>query len=204
MSSESDALRRVLEVLDLLEIPYMLCGSMASSLYGIPRTSFDVDLIANLHASQVDEFGEALKDEFYLDKDTIREALDRTRSFHLIHSSSVYKVDIFPLQQDDYSQTEFARRCAREVRSLEGEPFECVFATAEDTILSKLHWYRAGGETSERQWHDLLGILHISGATLDLAYLDTWAPRIGVADLLESLQTHVTIRKCPTNPARLT
>jgi hypothetical protein len=60
-------------------------------------------------------------------------------------------------------------------------------ATAEDTVLNKLRWYRAGGETSERQWNDLRGIVQVSGARLDLAYLNTWAPRLGVADLLERL-----------------
>jgi hypothetical protein len=60
-------------------------------------------------------------------------------------------------------------------------------ATAEDTVLSKLGWYRASGETSERQGNDLRGIVHVSGARLDLSYLNTWGPRLGVADLLERL-----------------
>ena len=62
-----------------------------------------------------------------------------------------------------------------------------MVATAEDTVLNELRWYRAGGETSERQWNDLRGILRVSGSRLDLAYLNTWAPRRGIADLLERL-----------------
>jgi hypothetical protein len=187
MSGEADAFKRVLEVLDLLEIPYMVGGSMASSLYGIPRTTMDVDLIVKLRDDQVDEFTCALKADFYFDTDTIRDALQRGRAFNLIHSESVFKIDIFPLQSDDYSQTQFARRRFGKTRSLGDEPIECAFATAEDTILNKLRWYRAGGEISERQWHDLLGILHTSGAGLDSAYLTTWASRLGISDLLERL-----------------
>lgn len=187
MNSDGDAFKRVLEVLDLLEIPYMVGGSMASSLYGIPRTTMDVDLIVKLSADQVDEFTGELQADFYFDTDTIREALQRGRAFNLIHSASVFKVDIFPLQSDDYSQTQFARRRFGQTRSLGDEPIECAFATAEDTILSKLRWYRAGGEISERQWHDLLGILQTSGEGLDRAYLKTWAPRLRVSDLLERL-----------------
>ena len=60
-------------------------------------------------------------------------------------------------------------------------------ATAEDTILRKLEWYRAGGETSERQWNDLRGVLKVSGPRLDLAYMRHWAPYLKVDDLLERL-----------------
>ena len=81
-----------------------------------------------------------------------------------IHTESVYEVDILPLQDDEYSQTEFSRRRFGETKSLSGEPIECAFATAEDTILAKLRWFRARGGTSERQWHDLMGIVQTSGA----------------------------------------
>ena len=60
-----------------------------------------------------------------------------------------------------------------------------IFASAEDTILSKLEWYRMGGETSERQWRDILGILKTRAGDLDLEYLKKWAKDLNVADLLE-------------------
>jgi hypothetical protein len=187
MKTSADALKRILEVLDLLEIPYMVGGSLASSLHGIPRSTMDVDLIADLPAGQIDDFAAQLKADFYLDADTIRDALQRGRAFNLIHLASAYKFDIFPTQADDYSQTQLARRFFANTTLLDGDPIECAFATAEDTILNKLRWYRAGGETSERQWNDLRGILQVSGSRLDFEYLNSWAPRLGVADLLERL-----------------
>lgn len=57
-------------------------------------------------------------------------------------------------------------------------------ATVEDTVLRKLERYRAGGETSDRQWHDILGMLRLRGPSLDRGYLEQWAPRLGVDDLL--------------------
>ena len=186
MKTQADGFKRILEVLDLLEIPYQLVGSLASSIYGIPRATMDVDLVADLRTDQIDEFAAELKADFYADPETIKDALARRRSFNLIHYASSFKFDIFPLQKDEFSQTQFGRRQFAETRSL-GDPIECAVATAEDTILNKLRWYRTGGETSERQWNDLRGILQVSGARLDLAYLNTWAPRIGVADLLERL-----------------
>jgi hypothetical protein len=186
MQTQADGLKRILEVLDVLEIPYQLVGSLASSVYGIPRTTMDVDLVADLRTDHIKEFVSQLKADFYADPEMIKEAIARGRSFNLIHYASSFKFDIFPLQKDEYSQTQFRRREFAETRLL-GDPIECAVATAEDTILSKLRRYRTGGETSERQWNDLRGILQVSGARLDLAYLNTWAPRLGVVDLLERL-----------------
>ena len=41
-------------------------------------------------------------------------------------------------------------------------------ATAEDTVLSKLEWYRLGNEISERQWNDIIGMLSTQGSRLDM------------------------------------
>lgn len=57
----------------------------------------------------------------------------------------------------------------------------------EDLVLRKLEWYRAGGETSERQWNDLRGICKAKGKQLDVGYLRQWAGRLKIDDLLERL-----------------
>ena len=81
----------------------------------------------------------------------------------------------------------FARCRFERCLSFGPEPLECAVATAEDTVLRKLEWYRAGGETSERQWNDLRGVLKVSGPRLDLDYLHHWAPFLKAEDLLERL-----------------
>lgn len=108
-------------------------------------------------------------------------------SFNLIHYRSTFKIDVFPLSNDEYSRTSFARRHFEESHSFSAQPIECAIATPEDTILRKLEWYRAGGETSERQWNDLRGILKVSGKGLDVEYLRKWAAYLKVDDLLERL-----------------
>lgn len=195
MKTGGNAFERILEVLGRLEIAYQVVGSLASSVHGLPRTSYDIDLVVNLRPDQIAEFAELLKADFYADPEMMREALARGRSFNLIHYASAFKFDIFPLQADEYSQTQFGRRLFAETKLLGEVPIECAFATAEDTVLNKLRWYRAGGESSERQWSDLRGILEFSGDRLDLDYLNFWAPRLGVADLLERL-----LREKPASP----
>jgi hypothetical protein len=187
MKTQADAFKRILEVLDSFEIPYQVVGSLASSMYGIPRTTMDVDLLVNLRTDQIEEFAAGLKLDFYADPEMIKDALVHGRSFNLIHYASSFKFDIFPLLGDDYSQTQFGRRRFAETRLAGDDPIECAFASAEDTVLNKLRWYRAGGETSERQWNDLRGIVQVSGRRLDLEYLNSWASKLGVADLLERL-----------------
>ena len=107
MKTRADAFKRVLEVLDRLEIPYLVGGSLASSAYGIPRATMDADLVADVRLDQVAEFASELTADFYADPDMMKDALQRGRSFNLIHYDSSFKIDIFPLLRDDYSQAQF-------------------------------------------------------------------------------------------------
>jgi len=187
MPRPADAFHRLLEVLDRMEIPYYVGGSVASSAHGIPRTTMDVDLVVDLRPDQIDEFTAQLHGAFYADAALIREAFGRGRAANLIHFATAYKFDLFPLRKDEYSRVEFARRTFRNIQSLGPEPIECAVASAEDTILRKLEWYRAVGETSERQWNDVRGIVKVSGPQLDQAYLRLWAVHLKVDDLLDQL-----------------
>ena len=62
MATPADSLARLLEILDRAEIPYSIGGSVASSTHGIPRTTMDVDLVADIKPDQIDELVEALSD----------------------------------------------------------------------------------------------------------------------------------------------
>ena len=44
--------------------------------------------------------------------------------------------------------------------------------------------FRAGGEVSERQWRDAVGVLGIQHDEIDRAYLQRWADALGLSDLL--------------------
>jgi hypothetical protein len=186
----AEVFKRVLEVLDRLKVKYYVGGSGASSAHGIPRPTIDIDIVVDLPDHLVNDFVEALKGDFYTDGDQVRECRRRGRSFNLIHFATSYKFDLFPLLNDAYSQLEFARRQYIESDQF-GEPIEFAVATPEDTILSKLKWYRAGGETSERQWNDVRGIVQIRGDELDREYLRHWGEYLKVADLVEKVLTSV-------------
>jgi len=186
MKTPRDAFIRILEVLDLLEIPYFVGGSVASSIHGLSRPTMDTDLIVDLRPDQVAALTSELSADFYADTDMILDAIQQARAANIIHSTSTYKFDLFPLGRDEYSRVEFGRRRFVETHSF-GDPIECAVATAEDTILRKLVWYRKGREQSDRQWNDLRGILRLQRGALDLGYMETWASQLGVDDLLTRL-----------------
>jgi len=182
-----DVLQRIVSKLDELGIPYMVSGSAASSFYAFVRTTQDGDLVVSLDLDQVERFASAFAPEFYLDRASIRRALQMGGSFNLIHLESSLKIDFFPLRKRSFSQNEFSRRQPRLLLKESSVP--ALVATAEDTILAKLEWFRAGGEVSENQWRDVMGILKVQAGSLDLAYLKRWARNLHVEDLLEKALT---------------
>src|ERR1035437_8940974 len=175
-----EVLWRVISKLDELRIPYMVSGSAASFFHAFVRTTQDGDLVVAMGPDQVENF--AFASEFYLDRASIYRSLQVGGSFNLIHSESSLKIDFFPLQKRSFSQEEFSRRQPR--LFLKESITPAFTATAEDTILSKLEWFRAGGELSENQWKDVLGILKVQAGRFDLPYMDRWAKELRVDDLL--------------------
>jgi hypothetical protein len=185
MVDSEKGLRRLLDMLNSLGIPFLVGGSLASSIHGVPRATMDVDLVADLTLERIEDLARELGSEFYVDVEALRSALQAGRSFNLIHYASSYKFDIFPLVADRFQQTEFRRREIVHVDFSGTGALEFPVATAEDTVLSKLSWYRSGGEASTRQWDDVLGILRARGSRLDVTYLREWARYLRVEDLFE-------------------
>lgn len=178
-----EILQLVVSNLEKLNVDYMVGGSFASSVYGLARFTQDVDLIANLRPDQVDGFTRIFGPEFYLDRGSIERALRTGTSFNIIHFESSFKVDFFILSKSKFKEEQFSRRLLRRVNP--DSDFEAYVQSPEDIVLSKLEWYRRGGEVSENQWRDVIGIIKTQAARLDLVYLRKWAVELGVSDLLE-------------------
>lgn len=174
---------KVTGLLDRWQVRYLIGGSLASTLYGMVRTTQDSDIVAELSLEHVGELIHVLNDEFYLDEDMIVAAIAQQSSFNIIHRDSFFKVDIFIPRNRPFIEEQLSR-AQRQVLSI--DPFiDALVATPEDTLLAKLEWYRMGGEVSERQWRDVVGILEVQGESLNLDYLERWAKELKVSDLLE-------------------
>lgn len=167
-------------ILDALAIPHTVGGSIASSFAGEPRSTIDIDVVAAIHESQVEPLVAALASDFYVDAPALHRAVREQGTTNLIHQPTQLKVDLFVAGGTPLDRQQIERR--QEVvlgpgRRLHVHP-------PEDILLQKLHWYRKGGEISDRQWRDVLGIVRVQGGRLDRAYLEEAAPMLGVADLL--------------------
>jgi hypothetical protein len=173
-----DLLREVVTALDGAGVPHMLAGSSASTYHGEPRSTQDVDVVIDPSEEALRSFLAALDDRLYVD-DAVA-ALERRDQFNVIDPATGWKVDLVIRKDRAFSRSEFDRRTQVVI-----EGMLLWMATAEDTILAKLEWGRAGG--SERQLRDVAGVLSVSGAALDRAYLDRWAEELGVtAELAEA------------------
>ena len=179
------ALLKLTRSLDSLRVPYAVVGSLASSYHGIPRSTNDVDVVAALRAEHVVPLVAALEDEFYLDVRAVSEAVDDRRSFNIIDKQTFDKIDTFVLRGETWRQQQVRRR-HRVVLAPDLLDGEVYVSSAEDTVLGKLEWYELGGRASDRQWRDIIGVLRVQGEALDLEYLQRWAARIGLEDLMRS------------------
>jgi len=148
---------KVTGVLEQLDIPYLIGGSLASTLYGMVRSTQDSDIVAEMHVEHVQACISALQGEFFI-------------------------VDVFIPLPRPFQKSQLSR-ARKQTFALETE-VSAKFATPEDTILSKLEWYRMGGEASDRQWRDILGVMKTRAGELDIDYLLKWAGELNISDLL--------------------
>ena len=178
-----DIILQVTDILDLLGVPYVIGGSVASIIHGTIRTTMDVDIIADLRPDHISSFLTPLQQDFYVDEHTVRQAIGRQSSFNLVHLTTMFKVDVFILKERSFDRQQIARRVAANIRA-DSDRIIWVL-TPEDVILAKLDWLRMGGGTSEQQWRDILGVMKSQQETLDFSYLQKWAEELNVIDLLE-------------------
>ena len=183
-SDLSAALRPVLDVLATLGVRRFVTGSIASSAHGVPRASIGADVVAELAPSHTAALLAALAQDYYVPEQRVADAIRQPASFGVIHLATMVKVDVF-VAHGDADLASLAR--IGRVRLDDG--LDVPVCSAEDSVLAKLTWFRRGGETSERQWTDILGLLRV--ASLDHAYLRAGAESRQVADLLDRAMAEV-------------
>jgi len=173
---------KVTHVLDSLNVPYFIGGSLASSFHGMVRTTQDSDIIAKLEAGHAAPLKAALQNEFFIDELMVATAITQRSSFNILHKDTMFKIDIFIPQERKFTQQQFLR--SKTVQLSDQSAAQAVIASPEDTILAKLEWYQQGGEVSEQQWRDILGLIAVQGELLDLEYLKQTAAQLGITALL--------------------
>ena len=176
------AMEPVIEALKALSVPYYVGGSVASSAVGTARTTLDADLVADLKPKQVPVFVATLGDRYYANQEAILDAVARKSCFNVIHLATMFKVDVFAVKDRSYDRVAFERSRPREF-SIGSHVGNFIVASPEDIVLNKLEWFRLGDEISQRQWHDVLGVLRVQRDRLDMSYLEEWAKALSIDGL---------------------
>lgn len=186
--SQFELLKTVVQVLDEQGIPYMITGSVASSLQGEPRSTHDIDIVVALQNSAIGPLARAFPSpDYYLDEHSIAEAIEHRSMFNLIDVREGDKVDFWLLTDEPFDQSRFARRLSEPVLGV-----TLVVSSPEDTILAKLRWAKLSGG-SEKQFRDALRVYEVQHPTLDLAYLQQWARQLSVSPLWDRLRQEAQI-----------
>jgi hypothetical protein len=190
--SQSDAdefvttLGPVVVAFNRLKIPHYVGGSVASSYHGAVRSTMDIDLVCDMQEQQISEFLSQFSQDFYVSEIAVRQAVARRACFNLIDYRTSYKVDVFIMRGRPFDRACMAR--AQRANLGSGDlSLSVPIATVEDTIISKLEWYRLTDETSDRQWDDVSRLVRLVGSKIDLEYLWSMAQDVGVSNLLERL-----------------
>ncbi len=172
----------VADALEALRLRYTVGGSLASSMSGEPRSTLDVDMVVAITENDIGSIVAALGTEFYVSEDALRRAVRERSTANLIHHRTSIKIDLFVMGSTPLDENQMQRRRRVQVSS---DPDRFLYMhPPEDILLQKIRWFRRGGETSDRQWRDILGIVKVQGDRLDRDYLQRNAVLIGGEDLL--------------------
>lgn len=177
------------ELLDLLartmselKIEYFVTGSSATITYGEPRFTNDIDIVAFLNPSDVDQLCEAFSaPEFYLSREAVQQAIQHRRMFNIIHPSSGLKIDVAVPAENEFNDS----RRTRTVEVTLKTDTRVSFASPEDVILKKMEYFREGG--SEKHLRDIAGVLKICDPPVDREYVDRWAAHLDVEEVWKQI-----------------
>jgi hypothetical protein len=180
MDDQLQFVKLIAERLASADLDYMLTGSMAMAVYVTPRMTRDVDVVLECGEGDVDTIVSLFAGDCYVEREAVADAIATRGMFNVIHNEWIIKGDFVVRKDDEYHRAEFDRR-----RTVDAGGVSLSVVAPEDLVLSKLVWAR---ETdSELQRRDVQELL-AADVSLDREYLDAWAEKLGVGQLLRELE----------------
>jgi hypothetical protein len=173
--------KTVVRVLEALKVPYLLVGSFATNIYGIPRSTKDADFVVQLGDTSIHAIMEGLGEGFRLDPQMSFESVTGTTRYLITRPENTFTIEIFLLSDDPHDQERFQRR--RQVTTANGN---AVFPTVEDVIITKLRWATTLHRSKDRD--DLQNVLAIQSANIDWDYVHHWCDQHRTRELLDEIR----------------
>jgi hypothetical protein len=181
MDEQFEFLKEIVRRLQTAEIPYMLTGSIALSVYATPRMTRDIDLVIDLQSKDAENFVDRFKSDCFVDREAVLEAVAEQGMFNIIHNEWIIKADFIVRKDSPFRKEEFKRR-----REIDVGDFSLAVVAPEDLILSKLLWVK---ESKSELHHRDVKELVSSVEGLDWSYLERWGKELGVGKLLEQARS---------------
>ena len=164
-------LKKIIQFLHDQNIPYMLSGSVALSIYTLPRATRDFDFVVHLQSKDVQSLIHTFKEGYYCDADAINDAIRHQSMFNIIDHGSGFKADFVILKNEPFRQTEFSRKI-----EIEFEGMNVFVVSPEDLLLSKLIWIQDFQSTIQMEDIKILG----GKKELDWSYIHSWVNSLGL------------------------
>lgn len=180
MSEELEVLKIVCRQLKETGIPYMITGSIAANLYAVPRMTRDIDIVIEVKREDADRILKIFKDDFYIDLESVKEAIEKRDMFNIIHNEYIFKIDFIIRKDSPYRELEFKRQ-----QKIQIEGVEISVVSIEDLILSKLVWAR--DSLSETQLGDVRNLLE-TAKDIDMQYLKEWIRSLGLEEIYDKVK----------------
>ncbi len=178
----------VIEVLRKLKINYMIVGSVASTVYGKPRLTYDMDILVDLKETQIEDLAGSFNSDWYADAAMIKDAIAKNMPFNFIHIPSANKIDFFPAGSGEYEKEQFSNKIEQQF----DEKRTAFFSSAEDVIVKKLDYYMEG--KSEKHLEDIKGILAVRREKLNFKYIDYWSQKKGSFDVWKKICEEMEVK----------
>ncbi len=177
-------LKRVSNILNELSIEYFITGGFAVSVWGRPRSTFDIDIVVNMVGVDIDELVANLREiseDSYVDEEMADRAVKNKGEFNFIDPETGVKVDFFVMGDSDWSKKQNERKILKNISGT-----DIYFISPEDLILNKLRWHKSSN--SEKHLGDAKSVMEISKERIDLNYLRLWVERLDISDVSSGLK----------------
>lgn len=182
---QRELLLAIVKILDKYKIPYLLTGSLASSYYGIPRATHDIDFVIEVQKDYKNNLLQAVDklDRSYLvSKKDIEKAVEDFSTFNIFHLESGIKIDFWLSKKGEFELGKFKRK-----REVKFGRIKVKLISPEDLIITKLLWCK--DIRSEKHIQDCAGIWKTQKEKLDKDYLSSWTKKLGIEKLLKEISS---------------
>lgn len=182
-NTQAKLLKEVAFFLENQQIPYMITGAWSAIYYGRPRASHDIDFVVELKPQDLQKTADVFKkipEDFLVQPDSIKEAIKDKSMFNIIHLATALKLDFWVLTDEEFDKVRFKRKIKVNILNQIME-----MASAEDTIIQKLRWYKLG--PIEKHLVDAAFVYQIQRKNLDLKYLEKWIKELNLTKYYQKL-----------------